>query len=308
MYKLKNSYIDKIIENKISSKEIDFLLHISLSQDEYGVVGSVYYKSVCEKIGISYQKFYDILEHLQEIGLIFAQKINRMDYTIKLIGNDFSEANRQSEDPSIGSKAFGFGYLKVGGYDFECDRFSKLKAGAKLLFLYYQRFTSGKHMLLKNFYDDHSALLGVTPRSLQTYLKELSDARLLGVGRSRNKAYNYEINLRCTKTLDKSRSMILPTENDVYKSNIEDMIRINFRSNLPEDPGIRSKALKDISAMTDQSRCKKDRHLIQSILTAIKRSLTLQRDEGKKRPILNAPLVNKCLTELYMGTGGVAMA
>ncbi len=248
MYKIKNSYIDKMIEKGISSKEIDFILEIALSQDEQGVVHSVYYKNVCDKINISYQKFYDILAHLEEMGLISVQKNEHVDYSVRLIGNDFTHAHEKAEDPLIGGKAFSFGYLKVAGQNFSSDRFTALKAGAKLLYLYFQRFTNGKHMLLHNFYDEHSMLLSVTPRSLQTYLKELSDSKLLGIGRSRNKAYHYEIRIRNTKTIDKTGKEIIPTENDFYRNNIMDLIRVNFRRALPENAEQNEQTLTDIDA------------------------------------------------------------
>ena len=311
MYKLKNSYIDKMIENRITSKEIDFLLYIALSQDEHGVVQCVYYKDVCEKIKISIQKFYDIMEHLQAIGLISANKdTERISYTVRLIGNDFSHAQEKAEDPAVGSKAFSFGYLKVVSYDFMCDRFCKMKAGAKLLFLYYQRFTEGSRKNLSDFYIAQSEKLGVTPRSIQSYLKELSDNKLLGIGRSRTKnsdtkKYQYLIRLHPTYTIDKSRKEILPTENDLYKSNIEDLIRINFRKALPEDCEKEKTTLKDILALISQRRCKSDPYRIQHIISAIKHSLIRQKDEGKPKPILSAPLVNTYLTEYYTGSGGM---
>ena len=38
MYKLKNTYIDRMISNKLTSKEIDFILHIAMYQDDTGRV------------------------------------------------------------------------------------------------------------------------------------------------------------------------------------------------------------------------------------------------------------------------------
>ena len=93
MYKLKNSYIDKMIEHKLSSCEIDFILYIARYQDEAGCVESVYYKDVCEKISISIQKFYDIIESLKGKGLILAKKSRPSDIKIVLIGNSFEQVD-----------------------------------------------------------------------------------------------------------------------------------------------------------------------------------------------------------------------
>ena len=132
MYKLKNSYIDRMVEAGLSSREVDFILYIANYQDIYGTVFSVYYKDVCQAINISYQKFYDILASLQEKKLITWEKQHRTDICVTLVGNDFSDKN------------FKAGYLKVAATDFMCDSFRELKAGSKLLFLYLKRFTKIK--------------------------------------------------------------------------------------------------------------------------------------------------------------------
>ena len=103
MYKLKNTYIDKMIEAGISSREIDFLLYIAIYQNEEGIVESVYYKDVCNATEISVQKFYDIIHSLQDKGLISYEKINSADIRVRLVNNDFSRAEYKKGD--VGSAA-----------------------------------------------------------------------------------------------------------------------------------------------------------------------------------------------------------
>ena len=58
--KIKNSIITDMIAAHLTSNEIDFLLYISRFQNELGQVIGVHYKDVCEKMGMSYQGFYDV--------------------------------------------------------------------------------------------------------------------------------------------------------------------------------------------------------------------------------------------------------
>ena len=63
-----------MIEKKLTSKEIDFLLYISRFQDNNGRVDGVYYKEICQRMHMSNQGFYDVKRSLTEKGLIFIRK------------------------------------------------------------------------------------------------------------------------------------------------------------------------------------------------------------------------------------------
>lgn len=158
MYKLKNSYIDKMIAAKVSKSEIAFLLYLADSQDERGKVHSVYYKDVCEALGISIQKFYDIRVSLAEKNLIRFEKENPADFMVQLLGNDFS------------TKDFSCGYLNVASKEFRSKKFTDLKAGAQLLYLFTQRLLNGKHMGVLKFYEDFCEMFQVTRKTLQIYV------------------------------------------------------------------------------------------------------------------------------------------
>lgn len=287
MYKLKNQYIDKMIENQLSSKEIDFLLYIARFQSESGTVYSVYYKDICTAINISTQKFYDILSSLESKRLILARKENKIDYCITLVGNDFSD------------KDFSKGYLNVAHQSFQKAEFASLKAGAKLLYLYMQRFTEGRHMLLTTFYDEFCERFHCVKKTIQEYLRQLKDLYYVISKRKRNRSYNYEMCLKNGTTLHvkAAEKYSVGTENDLYQINIQKMLSNNFKAYLPESP---DKTLRDIAQLVitrvNPREYIKDFPLL--IVNAVKDSLQIQTEEGKEEPKLNAALVNKCLSGL----------
>lgn len=284
MYKIKNTYIDRMINRQVSSAEIDFLLYIAQFQDEYGTVQSVYYKDVCEAVGISIQKFYDILSSLTDKGLIDYKKIHRADLIVTLVGNDMTD-----------KAEFNRGYLKVVSKKFDCDKFRALKAGSKLLYLYMQRFSKGKHMLVHNFYTEFCQLFQVTRKSMQIYLHELKMNCYLFVSKKRNRAYNYEMTMKNSTVLD-SDEFNVPNENSRYVDNIMDLIRHNYKKVLPERDKEREKTLYDIAALTVQKRASKTKDFLTVLFQAIEKSFLVQKQENKEILILNAGLVNKCLT------------
>lgn len=52
MQKLKNTVLDKMLTAHLTKAEVDFMIEISHYQDDSGKVYGVYYKDVCEAIGI----------------------------------------------------------------------------------------------------------------------------------------------------------------------------------------------------------------------------------------------------------------
>lgn len=287
MYKLKNTYIDEMIRNSLSGSEVDFILYIARYQNEDGCVESVYYKDVCEHIGISIQKYYDILRSLEDKQLIRCEKKNPSDTAVTLIGNSFKDITYiQGKTP---------GYLNVIKNEFASKLFRKMKAGAKLFYLYSQRFLSGKHMLLENFYAEFCRLFNVARKTLQRYIHELKENKLLFISKKRNKTYNYEMTFRPSTVLY-SKNTLLPNENSLYVENIADMIARNFKTALPEsadgEKGIR-RILHQIAGLATQKRAGDYDDFASLIVLAIKGSLKQQKTEKKKRPVINAALVNK---------------
>lgn len=295
MYKLKNSYIDRMIENKTTRYELAFLLYIARSQDSKGRVHSVYYKDVCSAISCSIQKFYDILQSLQDKGLISCEKYYNADIFVQLIGNDFSDEN------------FEEGYVNVAKKEFNNEKFTGMLAGSQLLFLYSQRFVQGKHMFVSNFYDEFCKTFHVVRKTMQIYLQELKDRKLLFVSKKRNKAYNYEIMMKRSPCLDID-DFHTPREKQLYVDNIKKLITNNFQKYLSEDKDIEN-TLNDIAGLVEQKRENKYPNFVFLIVTAVKRSLSKQRAEKRKEIRLNAPLINKCLNDViddYL-SGNIAM-
>ena len=284
MYKIKNTYVDRMIEAKLSSSEIDFLLYIGRYQSETGVVESVYYKDISEKLNISIQKFYDILHSLSDKRLISYVKNNPSDVAVTLIGNSFSDVKYASGKTP--------GYINLAQHKFLDKKFKDLKAGSKLFYLYSQRFIMGKHMLVENFYNTFCELFSVARKTLQMYIHELKERKLLFISRKRNKSYNYEMTMKPSKVLHDNS--ILPREKGLYEDNIVRLIERNFKNYLPNpDSRGRRRELEDIAALTEQKRAEKHENFISLIVMAIKGSLNQQRSEGKKNPVINAALVNK---------------
>lgn len=207
------------------------------------------------------------------------------DLRVRLVNNDFSRAEYKKGD---------VGYLNVAQNDFGSHKFRKLKAGSKLLYLYMQRFVNGKHMTMDHFYEKFCEMFGVVKKSLQQYVHELKKNKLLFISRKRNNAYNYEIMMKRSTVLFK-KSIQMLREKEYYVNNICALIKTNF-SKMAENSN--DKAIKDIASLVDTQRAGRHRNFIAVVLSAIKKSLTIQRKEGKKKLELNAALVNRCLTEL----------
>lgn len=280
-----------MIAAKISRSEIAFLLHIAVSQDDSGKVHSVYYKDVCEALNISIQKFYDILTSLSDKNLITYEKLNPADFVVQLQGNDFSNKNFKDGYLNVASKEFHtkeFIHKKTG----QKIKFTDLKAGAQLLYLYTQRFTKGKHMGVLKFYEDFCEMFQVTRKTLQIYLQQLKDIHLLFISKKRNKAYHYEMTMRKSTFLDKKG--IIPHEKSGYEDNIIKLLKVNFKRYLGNNS---DKKLADIAALATTKRAEKYRNFVSLIVAATRASIRRQKDEKRDNVTINAALVNKCLSE-----------
>ena len=276
--KLKNAYIDKMIDKQLSSAEIDFLLYIANGQNDFGVVASVYYKDVCSAIHISIQKFYDIIASLSKKKLISATKMNRADICVQLVENDFSTGD------------YAQGYFKIASIDFQDEKFRHLKAGSKLLFLYMQRFVEGKHMLVDNFYETFCEFFHKSRKSVQNYLRELKKHFYLFISKKRNKSYNYEMTIKKSTVMVKSE-IDIPLEKEGLQSNFKRLVYSNFKKYIPQSNGDR--VLEDIACLIMTKKALKLHDAAAKLITAVKGSLEQQRSEGKKNPVLNAALVNR---------------
>lgn len=173
MQKIKDKIIDKMIESKLTSLEVDFLLCISHFQNDKGEVVGVYYKEICSKLDMSIQGFYDVLRSLQNKGLIEIKKGSYYDWDILIVGNDFLAGN------------YGEGYLGTQHAIFADKEFMDLKANEKLLALKLMRITQsnrGRYNIgVQNFKEKYKDMFGVTERVLVGYLKALKAFFSIGV-------------------------------------------------------------------------------------------------------------------------------
>jgi len=179
MQKLKYSVLDKMILNKCTSAEVNFICHIAKYQKDDGTVQGVYYKKICEELDCADQTFYDVMKSLEKKKIIKRVKASYYDWDIVILDNDFTEAIKRkfSEEEDR--------YINLNHDIFYKKEFMGLKAGEKLLAMKFLIICfSGKgsyNLGLKKFYKDYMKLFGVTKRALQNYLKNLKIFFSIGV-------------------------------------------------------------------------------------------------------------------------------
>lgn len=178
MRKISYKVFQKMIEARLSSLEIDFLLTIAKCQSESGRVTGVYYRDICEEIECSYQQFYNLLRSLAQKGIISYKKASYYDYDITILDNSLSctEERRQ-------------GYINLSKAMY-CKDFQKLRAGSKVLAMELLRRQEIQFKKLQKpslcfkkstLYERFCSLLGVTKRVLLYYLQELRAFFSIGV-------------------------------------------------------------------------------------------------------------------------------
>lgn len=167
MQKLKNCILDRMISEKLHSKEIDFLLYVSRFQDKNGKVCGIHYRDVSEQMHMSFQEFYNVKESLKKKGFIRCEKSNWTDHDITIIGNREEECLRE-------------GYINTNHNIFYTKEFYQLKAGAKLLAMHLMKVSYAGKGYFKigraKFYDKaegYTRKFGVTARVLRGYLMSL---------------------------------------------------------------------------------------------------------------------------------------
>ena len=169
--KIKYSLLKKILDNqchnRLTNKEIDFLMEIAQYQDDVGFIKGIYYRDICKNTDMCKQTFYSVLRSLKRKGFI-TYKRNELDsdYDIKILDNDFSYPESYRE-----------GYINVSRKIFHTHKFHQLKAQEKLLLLHFMKIThssSGSYQIgTGKFYETYTKLLGVTKRVLRGYLHTL---------------------------------------------------------------------------------------------------------------------------------------
>lgn len=173
MQKIKNSVLDRLMKADLSRAELDFILHISHYQDNYGKVTGLYYRDVCKAIGVSYQTFYDVLHSLVQKGIITCEKEYYGDWNVTILDNSFEN---------------GFeGYISTGDDLFGSSSFQACKPEEKLLAMEFLKIAKnpnngGKYRIGKEtFFKKYCAVLKVSGRVLARYLKKLKTFFSIGI-------------------------------------------------------------------------------------------------------------------------------
>lgn len=173
--KLKLSYLHRMYAAKLTSKEIDFILFLSLYQDNTGCVRGAYYQDVISALGISIQKYYDIMESLARKGLIRWSKNNYYDRDIEFIDNAF-----------IHRDDFKAGYIKTSYALFKDAKFRKMRPIAKLIAIDFLRLCNTNNSSYKsgkeNFFGRYTKeLFHISERMFRIYLTQIRQFFSIGL-------------------------------------------------------------------------------------------------------------------------------
>ena len=175
MQKLSIEVVNKMIAQRVTGCEIDFVLYISRFQDDRGVVKGVYYKDVAKETGMSFQQFYNAKQSLQDKGIIRVEKNDYTDHDITILDNSYAGLCEMEE--KVRRKP----YINTNHDIFYKKKFRAMKPGAKLMALDLMRRTRmndtgrfhpykwGVEKMLENY----KTLLGVTKRVIRVYLTQL---------------------------------------------------------------------------------------------------------------------------------------
>lgn len=174
MQKLKYAVLANMIEKNCTSAEVDFIVYLTRFQNDYGKVKGVYYKEICNELGISHQTFYDLKKTLGEKGILRAGKKSYFDWDIEIVGNQFPNQESYSE-----------GYINMNHDIFYNKDFFSMKAGEKLLAMHFLKISfSGRgsyNIGVEKFYVEYAKLFNVTKRVIQNYMTTLKRFFSIGV-------------------------------------------------------------------------------------------------------------------------------
>lgn len=165
MQKIKYCVLDKLLRADLSRAEMDFILHISHYQDDYGCVSGIYYRDICNALQISYQTFYDVLHSLQVKEIIAVTKAYYGDWDVTILDNSFQDGIT--------------GYVSTGDDLFLDPEFQKCGPQEKLLALEFLKIAKnpsngGKYKIGKEkLYEKYCKLFSVTKHVFLRYLHRL---------------------------------------------------------------------------------------------------------------------------------------
>lgn len=287
MQKISISVLEKMIEKKVTGKEIDFLLYIARFQDDYGVVQGIYYRDIMEAINVSHQSFYDCKVSLEEKGLIRCVKNSYYDWDITICDNSFK-----------GKDNYGKGYINLHNNMVRSSEFMELKAGAKLMALWlfrewqiYRKKTGSNAYQInrKTLIGKFTEMMHVSRRMIRSYLGELTPFLSIYLEAGRK----YYITFR-KEALIMSENRT--TENEEYRRH---SIEVGCRRNRIKD--ITKQAVNELELVLRQHNRQLESVLEFDFSAVIRKSLEIinqtVKDKHRWKRKLNVPLVHKMLVQ-----------
>ena len=283
MQKIKNSIVDRMIAQKCTANEINFLIYVSAYQDITGRVTGVHYKDVCDATGMSIQGYYDTKASLEEKGFIVCEKCDYSDCDITIVGNAYD-----------GEKYNRGGYINTSHNIFSQNEFYQLKAGAKLLALKLLIISfSGKGFFeigVKKFYDKENGYqtrFGVGKRVMRSYLMSLKPFFSIVI-----KDGKYYI----TPKKNVHKNATSGAEVERYR---EKAVEVVLRRNRIKETGTGKEELYNLFKQYDAKAETEGIHLVSLMDRVVKKSLEII-NQGKtwiKYKIVNIKLIHKLLRE-----------
>lgn len=186
MQKIKDSLLKALYRYSLSRLAFVILLDLVNFSDEKGRV-SIYYKDIYALAHCSPAQFYNVLQDLEEVGIIHREKnsINKEEIVITIPGNDFVKTGYSN-------------YVDINTHFFVNRLYKDLKAGEIRLYLYiFFRVAKQKknvHIQTENksklFYRESyktlSDKVGMSLRMTRHYAKTLSNKGYVCVGEKIN--------------------------------------------------------------------------------------------------------------------------
>lgn len=187
MLKIKDKIMQNLYRSDLSNYEQLFFIELVKRSDERGIAKGINYRYFSEEIGCSKANFYVLMTSLYKKGFIEYKrsKINKTDWDILIVGNDFSKEEIHQN------------YTKLNISLFNSNEYVEMKAGERRVVFYLvfkamkQSFDPGKEDKANNYkartkrkkYEEMAKEIRITKRMLKSYCKELSKNKIISIGR-----------------------------------------------------------------------------------------------------------------------------
>lgn len=118
--KLSKQFIERMILQKCSKQEINFIVLVAQWQNEFGTIHNLHYKNIIDILKIVPKTYFHIINNLEKKGIISIEDSDTYGFRhITLLENDFSD------------KSYNKSYLNINREFFYTNNFFDLKATEK---------------------------------------------------------------------------------------------------------------------------------------------------------------------------------